>query len=190
MKVARTKERTAHGLWTVQRAFHVYSDLRADFDWFTAVKNVEPESYERFQLWFSGHRYRYRNYFSDICIVDKCAARYVRRWPHLIRKGAQYNRLVDRICDRMKAHHQTRKHALRFHFLLHRIVLHDRSYIWYRFCPLEVGKRKERMAKRKERMEKLKRELIFYELQETESELKHIRRAIRNAQSALRSATQ
>lgn len=181
MKVARSKERTAHGLWTVQRAFHVYSDLRADFDWCTAVNDVKCESYDRFRLWFSGYRYCQRHFFSDVCIVDRCAARYVRRWPHLIRKGAQYNRLVDRICDRMKAHHQTRKHALRFHFASHRIVLHDRNYIWYRFCPLEVGKRKERM-------EKLKRELIFYEIQETESELKHIRRAIRNAQSALRSA--
>lgn len=189
MKVARTEERTAHGLWVVHQAISERRRRDPDFDWCAYLNAGKP-----IPLYMGRHNY------SNVEVIRRCANRYCRRFK--LKTVRQYNGVIDRICERRRSMHNTHKAAL----------LSWRESIWLVFAKdkncrvapkfdfLKVFERRDRICNIREsrqRKEEARKEEIkrlnakaFCELEKTENELRVIRRAIRNAQSALRSATQ
>lgn len=148
--IARSEERTAHGLWIAHKAIAMQRLRDPSFDW---CAHVNAGGY--IPLNWAVHRY------SKVYMIRRCADRYCRRY-HL-KTVRQYNSVIDRICDRLRANWGTRKAAFLNYPESAQLTRHQ------------------------------KRVLIqeqFNELKETEYELLILQSVIRNAQSALRSATQ
>jgi len=176
--------RMAHGLWVVHQAFANKRRRDPTWDW------CEGESGKSLSVdFYLGWRCTYPH------IIRQCANRYCRRY-HL-KTVRQYNRVIDRICDRFEAMWNTRNAALLPFKGSARLVFGDdkKCDVDTQFRQWDVFDRRDRIREIRRRKEIVRKEAIdrwnaqiVHSLDETQNELRIIRRAIRNAQSALRSA--
>ncbi len=176
----RKGPRTAHGLWIVHEAIAFKRKRDPSFDW-CALLN------QRRELPLAGS---FRHNYSNMCVICRCADRYCRRYK--IKTTRQYNDVVDRICDRYGSMHNTREAAKLGYRGSARLVFSSGKKCagTAQFKQTEVFNRRDRILEIRRKKEIAQRAMAFESLNETEEELRIIRRAIRTAQSALRSAMQ